>query len=240
MVMKYISFIILVFFSLFSFAQELTGAQLLDKAIKYHDPNGNWSTFEGNLSVTMKTPDKNERVSEITINLIKEYFQVTSKKNGSVVKQTLDKDNCHLTLNGKSTISEEEQKKHGLSCERAKMFKNYYTYLYGLPMKLKDKGTLVDPKTRLKKFKGKEYLVLKVNYKQDVGKDTWYFYFDPKTYAMKVYQFFHDETINDGEYILLSDELEYNQIKLPQNRAWYYNKNDQHLGTDILTKASPL
>jgi hypothetical protein len=34
---------------------------------------------------------------------------------------------------------------------------------------------------------GKEYLVLKVDYQKEIGKDTWYFYFNPKTYAMEVY-----------------------------------------------------
>ena len=114
------------------------------------------------------------------------------------------------------------------------MFKNYYTYLYGLPMKLKDEGTIVDQTVTTITFKGKEYLVLKVNYSKEVGKDTWYFYFDPKTYAMEVYQFFK-EAKNSGEYILLSGLETINNIKMPKNRAWYYNKDDGYLGTDILS-----
>ncbi|GAL78771.1 hypothetical protein JCM19274_3329 [Algibacter lectus] len=27
-----------------------------------------------------------------------------------------------------------------------------------------------------------------------------------------------------------------NGIKMPKNRAWYYNKNDKYLATDILSK----
>ena len=34
------------------------------------------------------------------------------------------------------------------------MYQNYYTYLYGLPMKLKDAGTIIHEKVALKKFKG--------------------------------------------------------------------------------------
>jgi len=116
------------------------------------------------------------------------------------------------------------------------MFKNYYTYLYGLPMKLKDPGTILDSKIQTKTFKGKKYLVLKATYKAEVGDDIWYFYFDPETYAMEVYQFFHDESINDGEYILLKDQEEINGIKMPKTRAWYYNKDDKYLGTDVLYK----
>jgi hypothetical protein len=221
-------------FAFQGFSQELTGEQLLDKAIQYHDPNGNWETFNSTLNVTMKTPDKPNRDSEIKINLPQEYFYVKSSRGTNTTEYTVNKDDCIIVFNGK-TPTEEEKKEHKLSCDRANMYKNYYTYLYGLPMKLKDNGTVIHDKTERKTFKGKEYLVLKATYNKEVGKDTWYFYFNPKTYAMEVYQFFK-ATPTSGEYILLSGVEIINGIKLPKNRAWYYNKNDGYLGTDILSK----
>ncbi|TMM58715.1 hypothetical protein FEE95_04600 [Maribacter algarum] len=221
-------------------AQLLSGEELLDKAISYHDPNNSWSSFKGNFGVTMSTPDGKERISDIVLNLSGEYFQLISEKDGVVLKQVLEKGECKLMLNGNATVSEEDKKKHRLTCERANMYKNYYTYLYGLPMKLKDPGTIIDPKTQKKTFKGKEYMVLKVTYEEEVGGDIWYFYFDPKTYAMEVYQFFRDESKPDGEYILLTGEEEVSGIKMPKIRAWYYNKDDKYLGTDVLTKSTYL
>ena len=109
-----------------------------------------------------------------------------------------------------------------------------YTYLYGLPMKLKDPGTILYPVVKRKKFKEKEYLVLKVTYEESVGKDIWYFYFNPLTYAMEVYQFFKDESKNDGEYIILEDIVEVSGIKMPKIRSWFFNKDDKYLGKDIL------
>lgn len=223
-----------------STAQELTGKQLLEKAIAYHDPNDEWASFKGNLGVTMSTPDGKNRVSDISINFPNEYFQVIASKDSVELRQTLSKGECVLMLNGSIEISEEDKKTHRLSCERANMYKNYYTYLYGLPMKLKDPGTIIADKTEKKTFKNKEYLVLKATYVKDVGEDIWYFYFDPNTYAMEVYQFFHDESKNDGEYILLSGEEEVSGIKMPKTRAWYYNKDHTYLGTDVLTKARSL
>ena len=221
-------------------AQELSGDALLNKAIDYHDPTGSWTSFKGELDITMSTPDGKERKSDIIINLPKAYFQVTSTKEGVTLKQTLDKEKCDLMLNGSSTISEDDKNKYRLTCERANMYKNYYTYLYGLPMKLKDPGTIIDSKTEKKTFKGKEYIVLKATYEKEVGEDIWYFYFDPITYAMEIYQFFHDEAKNDGEYILLTGAEEVSGIKIPKTRAWYYNLDDKYLGTDVLTKASSL
>lgn len=227
--------LLLLFTSIISFSQKITGDELLEKAIQFHDPKGNWATFNAEFFVTMETPKSSDRKSNIYINLPKEYFSMVAVKDTLTSEYVIDKGVCSLAINGDKAPSEEKKKQFGLSCERAKLFKNYYTYLYGLPMKLKDEGTIIHQKVTKKKFQGNEYLVLKVTYLKEVGKDTWYFYFNPKTYAMEVYQFFKDESKNDGEYIILSGLETINHIKMPKNRAWYYNKNDGYLGTDTLS-----
>jgi hypothetical protein len=162
------------------------------------------------------------------LKMVHELVNIFHKPFGIVLNKCTDDENP----------SEEQINKFSLSCERANMYKNYYTYLYGLPMKLKDKGTIIHQKVTKTKFKGKDYLVLKATYKKEVGKDTWYFYFDPTTYAMKGYRFYHDESKNDGEYILLEDETVFENVRLPQKRTWYTHKEDKLLGTDILAELS--
>jgi hypothetical protein len=226
---------LLLFSVFFSFSQTLSGDQLLEKSIQFHDPNGNWSTFKGAFLVTMKTPKSSPRKSFIEIDIPQEHFLVKAIKDGVITQYTVDKGICRIAVNGNTTPSEALLKKQKLSCERANLYKNYYTYLYGLPMKLKDEGTIIHQKTTIKTFKGKEYLVLKVSYTKEVGNDTWYFYFDPKTYAMEVYQFFKEQK-ERGEYILLTGLETIHDIKMPKERAWYYNKDDGYLGTDVLSK----
>jgi len=221
-------------------SQVLTGAQLLEKAIAYHDPENQWYSFRGTLAITMNTPNSSDRFSAVMFNLPANYFKLTVKKDSITYEQELNKGICVQKLNGSSSISPADAKKYRLSCERALTMKNYYTYLYGLPMKLKDHGTILSQKVLKKSFKGKDYLVLKVTYEESVGKDVWYFYFDPETYALKVYQFFHDEAANDGEYILLEGEMTIQNMKIPQKRSWYTNKENRYLGTDLLTAFSPL
>ncbi|UJH68862.1 DUF6503 family protein [Allomuricauda sp. SCSIO 65647] len=221
------------------FAQNLTGPELLEKAIEYHDPEGYWPTFQADFQVVMKTPNSSDRTSVISLDVPKGRFSLDVKKDDVFYRYELQGGDCTITLNGNVEISEENRKEHHLNCERAQLYKNYYTYLYGLPMKLKDPGTIVHQNVERKRFKDKEYLALKVEYDQEVGDDVWYFYFDPTTYAMEVYQFFHDESKNDGEYILLENVQEINGIKMPKVRAWYYNKDDTYLGTDILTALEP-
>ena len=238
--MKFITSALILFFPFFIFSQNITGSQLLEKAIQYHDPNDNWSSFNAQFFVTMETPKSPNRLSNIKINLPSEYFYLESKRDTTTTSYTLNKAQCTISVNGNENPSEAELKAHNLSCDRAKLFKNYYTYLYGLPMKLKDNGTNIDEKVELKTFKGKQYLVLKATYDKSVGSDIWYFYFDPKTYAMEVYQFFKTDESGklkpqSGEYILLTGSESINDIKIPKTRAWYYNKEDKYLGTDILT-----
>ena len=217
-------------------AQQLTGTQLLDKAIAYHDPQGKWPTFKGDLKISLKSANQSTRETYISIDLYSEFFQMRTEKDGTSILQTIRKDTIQHLLNGSSDISEENLIKHRITDNRLRLLKNYYTYLYGLPMKLKDFGTIIDPVVQDLEFKGKNYKVLTVTYDKNVGIDTWFFYFDPSTYAMEVYQFFKQDPKNDGEYILLSGEETIYGIKMPKNRAWYHNKDDKHLGTDILTR----
>lgn len=220
----------------------LTGKELVKKSIQYHDPENKWSTFNDSLLVTMETPKSSDRVSLIKINLPESYFYVSAKKDTLTTEYTVKDDNCTIALNGNTNLTEAVKTKHKLSCDRAKLYRNYYSYLYGLPMKLKDKGTVIDDTIEQKTFKGKTYNVVKVTYDKAIGSDVWYFYFNPTNNAMQVYQFYKTDNNGNikpdsGEYILLDQTETISGIKMPKNRAWYYNKNDDLLGTDILSKA---
>ncbi|NRD18889.1 hypothetical protein HNV08_02420 [Winogradskyella eckloniae] len=221
-------------------SQNITSKQVLENAIAYHDPNSTWATFNSKFTVEMTTPTSVKRTSIIAINLPEEYFEVTATKDTVSTTYKLTKQTCEMRYNGKLLDSVAAKNKK-MSCDRALLYKNYYTYLYGLPMKLNDPGTNLSDIVEKKTFKGKDYLVLKVTYDEAVGSDVWYFYFNPETYAMEVYQFFKTDDEGNvkpdsGEYILLSDETIVNDIKMPKVRAWYYNKADKYLGTDTLVE----
>ncbi|REG89048.1 DUF6503 family protein [Winogradskyella sediminis] len=228
--------ICILFFS--GFSQDLKPQELLEKAISYHDPNGNWLQFKDTFTVEMTMPNAPKRTSVITINLPDEYFSVTATKDTVATTYTLVKDKCQMQYNGVVLDSLKAADKD-MTCDRATLYKNYYSYLYGLPMKLRDPGTNLSDNVEKKRFKGKDYLVLKVTYDDAVGNDVWYFYFNPKTYAMEIYQFFKTDDQGkvkpeSGEYILLTGETLLNGIKIPKVRAWYYNKEDKYLGADTL------
>jgi hypothetical protein len=214
--------------------QDLSPGQILDKSISYHDPNGVWGSFEGSFIVRMDTPERPPRLSEITMDQNEARFRLHVQQGDDEKTYELNGQQCTLHLNGKEDFSEADAKTHRLTCESAKMYRDYYSYLYGLPMKLRDPGTRISPEVEKRTFQGKEYWVLEVNYDPEVGKDLWYFYFDPESFAMEAYQFYHDKAKNDGEYIMLEGEFLLNQMRLPKTRHWYTNREAKHLGTDIL------
>ena len=165
-IMKY-AWVLITLFSLQSiFGQSLTGEQLLEKAIQYHDPQGMWPSFQGEFKVILETPNNPQRESIITIDLPQEYFNVSTIRDGKTSFREIKNNNCRFSTKDdtvkEATLGEKD-------CERTEMFKNYYTYLYGLPMKLKDPGTHIVPEVHTKTFKGKEYLVLRVTYDEAIG-----------------------------------------------------------------------
>lgn len=209
--------------------QTLSGAEVIAKSISYHDPNSNWNSFQGEFTLELEMPDKPSRKSIITIDLPKEYFNLTTEQDGEMSVREITGDNCKYIDASSEIITSTTDHE---DCARTLMFKNYYSYLYGLPMKLKDDGTHINSSVKKLTFKGKEYLVVQVTYDESIGTDVWHFYFDSSSYAMEVYQFFKGGKEKTGEYILLSGLQTINGIKMPKDRAWYYNKDDGYLGTD--------
>ena len=102
------------------YGQNLSPNQVLNKAIAYHDPQGNWVDFKGQLFITMKTPNSSDRLSEITIDLPRQYFKLVTKKDNIITEQIINKGNCKFLLNGSETLSEDEIAKHRLTCERTR------------------------------------------------------------------------------------------------------------------------
>lgn len=210
-------------------------SDLLDQTIAWHDPDNLWPTFNHTLQITETRPKGRDRKTQVTLNVKAGNF-VYSMEDGQdkIFKSHVD-GACKATLNGSSEFSEELSKKHRMSCEQIKWYQNYYLYMWGLPMKLKDQGTILDPVAQRGTFLEKEALILKITYDPEVGGDVWYFYLDPKTKALLGCRFYHDESKNEGEYITFEGEYRLESMRIPKTRAWYMNDDGDYLGSDSLT-----
>lgn len=203
-----------IFINVACYAQNLSAMQVLDKSIQYHDPKNQWSTFNHQMDFVSERPDGPDRKTTVLINNNFGYFSQTEDGN----KMEIIMDSCSQIPTGKT-------------CDNVKQTRNYYIYLWGLPMKLKDQGTLIDKKLVEEKFEGTDCYVLRVPYDDDI----WFFYIDKSTFAMRGYMFYKDEPTKKGEVIYLNEESIIGNMRIPKKRKWVTTPDGKFLGTDILT-----
>ncbi len=216
------------------------GQQLLDKTMAYHDPNHKWPELKTHLYLTSTDTAGNENPFEIEIDNATGYFCHISHDNGKEIVKGLSNGKEFYLINGEKNINVEDRKKFELTPESVKWVHNFYGYLYGLPMKLTDKGTIVSDTMFSEQINGKNYQVMHVEYDSTVGNELWNFYLDPDTSALEGYRFFYKGEPNEGEHIMLQEVLNVEGIKIPKVRKWYLNKDNKYLGTDNLIKAEKL
>lgn len=216
MVNKIFLLLLSVAFGNVAIAQSLTAEQILNKSLKYHDPKGDWKNFNRQLNFVSERPSGADRKSTVFINNNKGLFELKEEDNNMGIVM----DSCFLIPSGKT-------------CDQVKRTRNYYVYLWGLPMKLKDEGTILDPKVKEEIFEGVDCYLLRVPYEEDI----WFFYIDKATFAMKAYLFLKDEPLREGELIYLDDEEKIGNMRLPKRRKWVTMPEQKVLGTDILTSS---
>jgi len=208
--------------------------ELLRRSIERHDPGGLWGVASFELAIGETRPDGSKRLSTVSIDDPSQRFVFASSRDGRPIEGILNRDECIWHLNGSTDFSDEERDQYRLTCERLERIRNYYLYLWGLPMKLTDPGTRIDPEIESTEFMGNPVWSIRITYDPKVGSDTWYFYFDPAEAALVGYRFYHDESAGDGEYIVLEEEHDFDGLRLPTVRTWYTNQGDELLGVDTL------
>ena len=234
--MKFILTLVIIVISISDSFTQLSADDLLNKSIQYHDSHGALMHHDISLHLNEKRPNGTDRKSTVAFNISEESYTNTRISEGVEIKSKRTKGKYTITINGRSEYSDEEKEKYRLNPDRMETMKNYYQYLWLLPLKLKDEGTIIDTEVKTKDFFGKESLEIKATYDPKVGKDVWYFYFNSETYALHGYRFYHVEADNDGEYIILNGETSDHRVRLPKSRKWYTHKEDKFLGEDVLVK----
>ena len=237
---KIILFGLIIYWPIVASAQK-TGIELINASISFHDPDNSWPSVKSTFHFSDTRPGKKARAATLFLNNSNSTLCIMrEEENGKKVTTHVAMDECSYVVDGNFSPDATEIEQLRLNEDRSIMLRNYYLYLWGLPMKLTDPGTRIDAKIYKKAFNGHDTNAAKVTYDAEVGSDIWYFYFDTVTNEMIGYQFFHDEAKGDGEYILLTDMIEINGMKIPKNRAWYTNPDSTLLGTDRLISSAPL
>ena len=207
---------------------------ILKKSIEYHDPENKLAGMRATLQILESRPNGEKRNSIAVLDPKSEYYLIQRESEGRRFSMISDRGTSSFYLDGSADYSNEEAVKFRLNEDRMKVMSSYYRYLWHLPMTLNDPGTIIHSEVQSKDFFGKACLEIKVTYEPEIGDDTWYFYFDPNQYSLEGYRFYHDESANDGEYIILSGIHTESGLKIPKIRKWYTHKEGKFLGSDEL------
>ena len=193
---------------------------ILEKTINYHDPAREWGKFNNRLFLSTEIENKEVKTT-VEIDNSRGFFK--SLEPDKQTEVGIEMDSCFVIQGA-------------MDCDKIKRTRNYYLYLWGLPMKLMDAGTELDTRVKEEEFSGFSCYVLKVSYQKDV----WYFFIDKTTYALRGYSFYFDEPTKKGEVIYLEDEMIISKMKIPKIRKWYKTDDGKYLGTDVLIKFEDL
>ncbi len=215
-------------------------ADILQHSIDYHDPEGLWSWNSFRIQLAGTRPIAGPTLTEIVVDNAAGRFTMQRDRYGQLIETAVTGDECWTKLDGSIDFTPEQAERFSLGCDQMRRQRDYYTYLYGLPMKLRDRGTLLHPEAIRTEFQGQAVWQVRITYDPAVGSDTWYFYIDPWSFALVGYRFYHDEAANDGEYIILDRITEGGGVRLPKVRSWYRNDNDELLGTDTVRSVERL
>lgn len=206
-------FLLALFVPLFLHGQ--TAEEILQKAAAYHDPNGEWKSLKATFTYKETRPNDDPRKTILTLDNPRNWHKLN--RNDEEV----------YVVNGKGEVSIE---KGDGDQARGKLLRNYYVFLWGLPMKLLDRGTPIQEQLETRKIKAIDCHGLVVNYE----KETYTFYFSKKDFRMVAYQFFKNDDSGKEEIIHLDKEIKVGGMRIPKERAWYELPGNKYLGTDIL------
>lgn len=198
--------------------ETITANSIIERSINFHDPKDNWNklnatfSFESSFSWNDSIPEE----LNISIDVPKNEFRYVNLDRK--VDIFYPKDSC--IVNSKDG-----------SCAGYSWTKNFYTYVWGLPMKLKDPGIKPEEDFVKMTLRGKEVYEVKVNYDAENFK----FYFDSKTFQLEFFSFLKNDTSGHGEFIILKDLYEFNGIKFPAHKTWTNLSDTSLIGTNVVT-----
>ena len=216
-------------------AEPTPAQELVARSVVFHDPEGIWGSRPITVSWVGTDGEGGERVAvDLEFGADERDFAFSGRYRGSTMEYETTVDGWSATVEGvpQENLPEADRERLRLHREGGMFWRSYYGFLAGLPMKIFDHGSHLDPEVIETTFMDREVHAVRVTYDPDIGGDTWYFYFDPVTAQLVGCRFYHDESANDGEYLTFEGLTEGGGLRLPRLRGWYVNSDGRHLGTD--------
>ena len=149
---------------------------LLARSIAFHDPDGVWGTRPVEIAWSGTDGQDSVRVDgTVTIDPTADSFAFSGVYRGHRLDYRMVDGIARSTVDGGEPADSALRARMRLDREDGRFWRNYYEFLAGLPMKLRDPGTHIDGDVERREFEGRERDVIRVTYDAATGGDTWYF-----------------------------------------------------------------
>ncbi len=197
-----VTIISLIFLNHYSTAGSLSAEEIIDKSVTFHDPSNNWHKLHARFMFVSKfknNPFPTENLA-ITINNPKNEFKYQN------IQRNFE---ASFTPNNCKTIS-----KTG-DCNNYTWTKNFYTYVWGLPMKLKDTGVKIDSSYTTEVLHNQKCYKVSVQYPAE----NYFFYFRCSDFELVAFSFLKNDSSGHGEFVEMSGKYIFNNITFPRKRV---------------------
>lgn len=183
--------------------EKLSNEEIISRTIEFHDPYNNWHTLraEFHFDSQFSFADSTQEDIVVQIEVAENNFKYDNKYRK--VALSYPRDTCM-------------QESENGSCEQYRWTKNFYTYIWGLPMKLKDPGIHPEKETKKTFFNNYKCHVVPVHYE----KENFLFYIDTANFQLRGFEFHKNDSSGKGEKIVLKDLYEFNHIKFPRHKTY--------------------
>lgn len=218
---------------------EITSSFALQQAITYHNPSTEWATFSDTLYMEAERPNGRKQHTAVYLDVARNICFIKDSTFQSVTTYKQIGNSCEIIHNG-IVIKPQCSNDHTTpTCASFQQLKDYYAFLYGLPMRLTADGVALTDTIQRIRANNIDYIVIEARCQADRNNAIWWFYLHPTTYRMERYQFFKTDTAGAlqasiGQYLRLSGEYFVGGMNIPQQKEWYSTDNDSLLGIDKL------
>jgi hypothetical protein len=224
--------------SVYCYAQDLktnlTGKEILERTIKYHDPNGLWDNYKGKLFEVTVFASNYVVKENIEIDKPNDFYLSTCFQDFGTLKRGIDKGKNIFSLNGKPDIPEDIKENWGISDDGIKQFREQHYGHFGLPMVYKKSGMTIQDEVKIVDFDGRRCYAVTFIGKPDLIINSFYtgeqiLYIDMNNFSMRGLRWKMPET--EGVQIF-EGEVDINGIKIVHVKC-AFDKDGNALGSSI-------
>lgn len=211
-------------------------AYILEKSVAWHDPSGHWDQFQAKLYIQEPRPQNPPRYSIVTFDNASAAFELLRNRDQYLCTYQVSADGKpNILLDGQENFSADLVEKYRLVPQRSLDYKNFYSFMYGLPMSFIDKyKTLENAQTTV--FNGQAALVVETELKEAMISKHWRLFFHLENYKFLGIEILDMEKPGEGERIVFDGSIHLQGMRLPRMHHWYELKTYEYSGSDIIVK----